>query len=414
MREDIKIEIDGTIYVGWEDISKKVNISASLLRARVNRLGWDLEKAVNTSVSKLGKTGRGILYKGKHYQTQEDFVSEIEKDSPFSKTTLKIKIGKLNKEKPDYEEEDLEKLISGKTNVPDQGGLIYLITSLKTGKKYVGITIRSLNERWKAHQSECNDQRINSPLKNEMRKFGIENFTIEEIGREDDAKILKFRESIEIKERNTIFPNGLNANVGGTLGARDVETFNFEGDEYRSLSDLARKKGIEPGTLNQRINSYKMTIKEAVEFEQDLTINWNYRTFENLAEFCRVEKLDYRRVISLRSANYSIDQIVERLIDNVVCPICGTQFKRKSSLHKFCSEKCKWKSKSLSKNIQKEVVNSNGNKRKITFRNKNYESVSKFCRDEKLNRSAFSKCLIKSKGDVDKAMSLYKNRKKRK
>ena len=84
MREDIKIEINGKMYVGWEKISKKVKISASLLRARVNKLGWNLEKAVNTSVSKLGKTGKEIFFKGKHYQTQEDFVSEIEKESPFT------------------------------------------------------------------------------------------------------------------------------------------------------------------------------------------------------------------------------------------------------------------------------------------------------------------------------------------
>ena len=33
MTEDIKIEINGKMYVGWEKISKKVKISASLLRA---------------------------------------------------------------------------------------------------------------------------------------------------------------------------------------------------------------------------------------------------------------------------------------------------------------------------------------------------------------------------------------------
>ena len=82
MREDIKIEINGKMYVGWEKISKKVKISASLLSARVNKLGWNFEKAVNTSVSKLGKTGKEIFFKGKHYQTQEDFFSEIEKESP--------------------------------------------------------------------------------------------------------------------------------------------------------------------------------------------------------------------------------------------------------------------------------------------------------------------------------------------
>ena len=95
--EDIKIELDGKTYVGWGKIAKKVNISADLLRARVSRLGWTIEKAINTEVTELGKTGKEIFFKGKKYQTQEDFATELEKDSPFSKTTLKIKLGKLNK-----------------------------------------------------------------------------------------------------------------------------------------------------------------------------------------------------------------------------------------------------------------------------------------------------------------------------
>ena len=172
--EDIKLELDGKTYVGWERIAKKVNISADLLRARVSRLGWTIEKAINTEVTELGKTGKEIFFKGKKYQTQEDFATELEKDSPFSKTTLKIKLGKLKKANPNYTEKDLEEIIYGKNKVVDQGGFIYLITSIKTGNQYVGITIRSINERWKAHQSECNDSSINSPLKREMREYGFD------------------------------------------------------------------------------------------------------------------------------------------------------------------------------------------------------------------------------------------------
>lgn len=409
-RSDIKILIDDKEYVGWREISQKTGISESLLRARVNRLGWTLSEAVNTPTSEVGKIGNKISFREHEYSTQEEFVTAVAHLSPFSKTTLKIKLGKLRKQNPDFTEQDLENLVFGKNEIKDEGGFVYLITSLQSGKQYVGITIRTIKERWKAHQSECGDERIQSPLKTEMREFGFDNFTIEQIGQSDNSKTLKALETKEIQKRNTIFPNGLNSNIGGTLGARDVEVFEFEGIEYRSLSDLARKKGMEPGTLNQRINSYGMTLKEAVYFENEASIKWNGKTYINLQVFCDELNLDYRRVISLRSANYSMKEIIERLTKFVPCPVCGSEFNRKSSLHKFCSEKCKWKNKELTKGQN----SGSGNKREVSYDGKLYPSVSNFCKELNLERSAFSKSLIKCKGNVDRAMEHYKGRKRRK
>lgn len=462
-RNDIKIQIDGEEYTTWVSISNKTGISESLLRARVNRLGWSLTDAVRTPTSELGKTGKKIFFQGNDYPNQEDFVSSVVKQSPFSKTTLKIKLGKLRKQNPDFTEQNLKDLVFGKNEIKDEGGVVYLITSHKTGKHYVGITIRTIKERWKAHQSECGDKRIQSPLKIEMREYGFENFTIEEIGRTDNSNSLKELETREIKKRNTVFPNGLNSNIGGTLGARDVEVFEFEGIEYRSLSDLARKKGIERGTLHRRINSYGMTLKEAVYFEIETSIEWNGKTYINLQVFCDELNLDYRRVISLRSANYAMTEIVERLTQLVPCPICGSEFKRKSTLHKFCSEKCKLKQKYHSKNmsdsqagkprevkyqgrtfttiksfceehgfrrnkmtqlLQKhgqnvlkaisDYKNNEGNKRKLEFEGNEYPSVSNFCEEHSLDRSAFSKLLTKFDGNVEDALKHYRNRKQRK
>lgn len=156
-RSDIKILIDGKEYVGWREISQKTGISESLLRARVNRLGWTLSDAVNTPTSEIGKTGNKISFREHEYSTQEEFVTAVAHLSPFSKTTLKIKLGKL-KQNPDFTEQDLENLVFGKNEIKDEGGFVYLITSLQTGKQYVGITIRTIKERWKAHQSECGDE----------------------------------------------------------------------------------------------------------------------------------------------------------------------------------------------------------------------------------------------------------------
>ena len=118
--KDIKVLIDGNEYVGWRSISAKTGISESLLRARVNRLGWSLSDAVNTPTAKVGKTGNRINFQGIDYPTQEDFVSSISEKSPFSKTTLKIKLGKLRTQKPNFTEQDLEDLVFGKNEIKDE------------------------------------------------------------------------------------------------------------------------------------------------------------------------------------------------------------------------------------------------------------------------------------------------------
>ena len=401
------IVIDGREYKTWKGIAEKIGISESLLRARVQRMGWSLSDAVNTPTSELGKTGNNISFQGQQYSTQENFVAAVADLSPFSKTTLKIKLGELRKQNPDFTEQDLENLVFGKNEIMDEGGFVYLITSLQTGKQYVGITIRTIKERWKAHQSECGDERIQSPLKSEMREYGFDNFTIEQIGRTDNSKSLKELETKEIKKRNTVFPNGLNSNIGGTLGARDVEVFEFEGIEYRSISDLARKKGIEPSTLNQRINSYGMSLKDAVYFEKDTSVELHGRTFSSISDLCEKLNLNYQRVRGLHASGYPLTEIFERLTKFVPCPICGSEFKRKSSLHKFCSEKCKWKNKELTKGQN----SGSGNKREVTYEGQIYPSVSNFCKEHGLNRSTFNRSLIKCEGSVEKALEHYRNRK---
>lgn len=411
IRKKISINIEGKEYFGWTEISKKIGISDSLLRLRVTKLGWSLEEAVKLPANVIKTSSKKILFRGITYRSQEEFTSKISKESPFSKTTLKIKLAKLKIENPNYTEKDLEDLVFGKNKIIDNGGFLYLISSKITGKQYVGITIRNIEERWKAHKSECNDDRIQSPLKNEMRKFGHENFIIEVIAKVTNSKQLKKLEKEEITSRNTIFPHGLNANIGGTLGARDTETFEFEGTEYRSLTDLARDRGIEPGTLRRRLNQYGMSLEEAVYFEKDLSFEWNGKNYINIISFCKEMNLSYQRFISLRHAGYTLDEIVQRLKEDASCPVCGSKFKKKSSIHKFCSSECKWKWKYKNPKKEEGRCSSNGNRRAIKYQDKEYLSVSEFCRLFNLNRSAFSRFLIKTKYNVEEALNYYKNRK---
>ena len=55
--------------------------------------------------------------------------------------------------------------------------IIYKITNKLNGKVYIGQTVGSLQARWKAHLRS----RDNAVFHKALRKYGAENFTVEQI-----------------------------------------------------------------------------------------------------------------------------------------------------------------------------------------------------------------------------------------
>lgn len=127
-------------------------------------------------------------------------------------------------------------------------GRIYCITCLPTGKLYFGQTVKPIEKRWKHHikyaQSGCQYK-----LHRAIRKYGVENFTVEEVMwvEADDRQVLNskldFLERFFIKRFNTRY-DGFNMTDGG------------EGFSSGSLSSTHRlnisraKKGKKRGNLS--------------------------------------------------------------------------------------------------------------------------------------------------------------------
>lgn len=73
-------------------------------------------------------------------------------------------------------------------------GYIYCIENLINGKKYIGQTIRTINERWKNHLSSVrNPNAIKYAIHIAIKKYGYENFSITELEKYSyaDKKILE-------------------------------------------------------------------------------------------------------------------------------------------------------------------------------------------------------------------------------
>lgn len=109
-------------------------------------------------------------------------------------------------------------------------GVIYVITNLLTGMKYVGQTTRSLKERFGEHM------KAKTHLGNAIRHYGVENFTVEIIEECETLDQLNEREIFWIAKLNTKHPHGYNMTDGGE-GATGLTE--------ESLAKLRRKRTLE-------------------------------------------------------------------------------------------------------------------------------------------------------------------------
>ena len=90
-------------------------------------------------------------------------------------------------------------------------GYIYKITNNINGKVYIGKTTKTVEERWKGHLKKMNYKK--NKFYNALNKYGIDNFTIEEI-EECDDDLLNEEEIYWINFYNS-YENGYNSTGGG-------------------------------------------------------------------------------------------------------------------------------------------------------------------------------------------------------
>lgn len=92
---------------------------------------------------------------------------------------------------------------------------IYKITNNINGKIYIGKTNFTIEKRWKEHCSDYKKETFEKrPLYSAMKKYGIENFSIEEIEQIETPEFAAEREKYWIEYFGS-FKNGYNATIGG-------------------------------------------------------------------------------------------------------------------------------------------------------------------------------------------------------
>lgn len=124
-------------------------------------------------------------------------------------------------------------------------GYIYIIKNKVNQKYYVGQTNKTIKIRWKQHKDSYKIR--NQVIYLAMRKYGIENFYIEEIEKIPE-KQLDNREQYWIKKLDTMTPNGYNMTYGGDFNPMHIPEIaqkvskHFIGDKNPAKRPEVREK----------------------------------------------------------------------------------------------------------------------------------------------------------------------------
>ena len=142
--------------------------------------------------------------------------------------------------------------------------IVYKITNKHNKKSYVGHTVRTLEQRWKAHLSSCR-QGSRFRFHSAIRKYGVDGWDLEVLFEHDDVQICKKVEEQMITSMHLMKKNrGYNAKPGGCGGWIVPEE---KYDNWRSKLEKTHKGGVDNN------NSVGLTNDELVEIGYQICHN---------------------------------------------------------------------------------------------------------------------------------------------
>jgi len=164
---------------------------------------------------------------------------------------------------------------------------IYKITNIVNGKTYVGFTSKSIERRFIEHKSDARKCANNMPLGRSIRKYGEENFIIEELER-GDAKYL-------LSERETYWIDKIHPDYNVTMGGEGMLGYKHTPESIEKIrkvhigrkesekSKRSRAQKIKEGYSKQ---TYEEKIRNA-----NTSLNSNTQRME-----CEVEGIKFRSI----------------------------------------------------------------------------------------------------------------------
>lgn len=154
--------------------------------------------------------------------------------------------------------------------IPNPGyanGIIYLVEHIASGRKYVGLTIVQIEERWRRHveQAYMNQIKNYESLHAAIRKYGPASFKIQQIDQGVCKSDLEGKERYWINKLSSLAPEGFNISPGGGSGGahgRAVVVDGIRFDSVRAAAEyVARTRGISFEAAKGRIRSGRIDVR---------------------------------------------------------------------------------------------------------------------------------------------------------
>jgi len=150
-------------------------------------------------------------------------------------------------------------------------GVIYLITNTINGKKYVGQTVVSAQDRWKYH---IKFGARYSAVHHAITKYGVSNFSFQEIATAFDAATLDQLEEYFIQFYDTWGQNGYNLTKGGnasrgtlTAESRARISQSKKGNKYRKNANKNGRLLFKSNSHVQRLGDDPSAFKAAGDYK---------------------------------------------------------------------------------------------------------------------------------------------------
>lgn len=142
--------------------------------------------------------------------------------------------------------------------------IVYKLTSLDSGKAYIGITKRPLRTRLRAHVRDAKKVIPGKRMRQicmAIAKYGIDRFTVETLYECSSEPEMIVCERGLISSHGTLFPNGYNLNTGfGGSSVREVAEKISIGNRGKVRSDKARKNYSAAAFLRRHTDETKKKI----------------------------------------------------------------------------------------------------------------------------------------------------------
>jgi len=326
-----------------------VNYHRALKRRQA---GLSEDKVLNQEYIRGSREINPVTVFGETFPNYEEACRIL--DSPASPTTIRRWISQGM-----TPEEAFEK-------VPNPGyanGIIYLVTGIQSGKKYVGLTIQTLKRRWRYHCEQASQGAITSEssLHAAIREFGADQFAIEMLDRGTTKKDLESKEREWITKLGTLAPSGYNLNPGGTSGGSNKRPVEIDGIMFPGVAEasvyLAKKYQISKSAAKKRISTGRIHVRKPSKPGQAISKTPAYKSWSRLVHIdTNPKSKSYIPGLQIES---SWDSFEKFLADNGQPPKQGMCFVRLDKTKGFVKGNCKWLTRSEASKINAQYMKVN-------------------------------------------------------